>query len=222
MVKEMRSCPGCARSIDEQQFPYGLAFCPYCGETLPPVEQVEALRYCPYCGLEQSCSPDFCPHCGKKILVSKAAPRDRIQPEPVPPIRFQTVTTPLDEAPVCPPEDDEEMDYSGYGTGYAANYRPQKRIFTTAWEGTKAICRKFTGVIAEFVSGRYQVKRLYHTWTRHSALPEDAVPSGEALAQITRECGAESYRPLRLSLVILAFAGLVIFFVGVGFVIRSC
>ena len=222
MAKEMRSCPGCARSIDEQQFPYGLAFCPYCGETLPPVEQVEALRFCPYCGLEQSCPAGFCPHCGKKILVSKAAPRDRIQPGPIPPISFQTTTPPLDEPPVYPSGNDEEMDFSGYGTGYAANYSPRTGIPMAAWESLKTICGKFTGVIGEYVSGRYRVKRLYHTWTRHSALPEDAVPSGEALAQITRECGAESYRPLRLSLVILAFAGLVIFFVGVGFVIRSC
>ena len=180
------------------------------------------MRYCPYCGLEQSCPADFCPHCGKKILVSKAAPRDRYQPEPAPQTSFQARATPREEPPVCPPGDDEEMDYSGYGTGYAANYRPRASILVTVWEGTKTIWTKITGVIGEYVSGRYRVKRLYHTWTRHSALPEDAVPSGEALAEITRECGADTYRPLRISLVVLAFAGLVIFFVGMGLLIRSC
>jgi hypothetical protein len=222
MVKKMRSCPGCARSIDEQQFPFGLAFCPYCGDTLPPPEQGEVLRYCPYCGLEQSCPADFCPHCGKKILVSQAIPRQGYKPEPAPTSRFQAVIPPVEEPPACQAEAAEDMDFSGYGTGYAANYRSKPGILLALRSGAGLIWGKFSGFIGEYVSGRYRVKQLYRTWTRHSALPEEEVPSGEALAQITRECGAETYRPLRMSLVILAFVGLVLFFVGVGFVIRSC
>ncbi len=222
MAKEMRSCPGCARSIDERQFPFGLAFCPYCGDNLPPPGPGDGLRFCPYCGLEQACLSDFCPHCGKKIIVSGGAPGEAIKSEPAPRSRFQPETQPVEGPPVCQAEAEEMIDFSGYGTGYAANYRSKPGLLVALRSGIASVWGKLSGFIREYVSGQYRVKQLYRHWTRHSALPEDEIPSGEALAQITRESGAETYRPLRISLVILAFAGLVLFFVGVGLVIRSC
>jgi hypothetical protein len=218
MVKEMRSCPGCARSINEQQFPFGLAFCPYCGDMLPPLEPSDVLRYCPYCGLEQASPGEFCPHCSKKIMFSRGTIRQTQKPEPTPPPKFKDMPWPVEEPPVCETGTEEETDFSSYRTGYEA----KPGVLTNLRGGLETGWVKLTGFVGEYVNGRYRVKRLYRNWTRHSALPEDEVPSGEALAQITRESGNEANRPLSLPLVMLVVAGLVLVFVGIGVAIRSC
>ena len=220
MTSENVSCTGCGRSYTDQQFLLGLVYCPGCGQKLIRAEPQRSPAFCPYCGqANRVADADFCAYCGKKWSGPPS-----IQPTS----DFSDVTSDSNKPPPIVPGEyaqecaEEPMDFSGYGVGYAPYYRSKPALPEKALSWLKSIARRCASIVGDYVSGRYRVKKLYQYWTSYSDLPPESLPSRETIEQLARESGADSTRPLRISMVVLAFAGIIIVFVGVGLLIRSC
>ncbi len=226
MYQNKINCPKCRREISCEDYPFDLLYCTYCGEKMKTAETAKAVIYCLYCGQKLIAGAAYCPRCGKKQVQEPVAV---LPPEAQPAYIPQADTLQVDTPPVAAPQKEPEV-FAAPQAARDSLYSSTKTVYPTEkthltrgiWADIQSWFRNMTVSLKDFFSGQHKVKRLYRHWLQHDKLPEDAIPTDDDLLRIMKESGGEPYRPLRLTLTLLAIAAIIALFILVGIWIRSC
>ena len=220
-------CPKCRREINRDIPPSDLVFCPYCGENIA-LRNEEEFSFCPSCGQKLPPSAVFCPYCGKstklteRLRVKREPLNHSITPEPAEQhgthsreYIAELVNVEPAEPPGQPPSPAQEDIRSLVKEEHGGTA-------TIIQQTIKIRIVKMLEPLRDFVSGQWQLRRLYRKWAKDGVFTPGEIPSTETLNQITRDAGKQPPQPARPVFVIVAGIIFVAFFVAIGVTMGQC